>query len=213
MRSKKITNIFTGILLSVCMLATFIPVNLVFADETIDYTAPTITRFYPTNPVTLHIDISFPVEQNDNVYKLYVRAFYEYTVNGNVYRVDKYEASISAYDDETGVYDDLIIQLAPNMGGLYDVYAVAGAIYSDGTIMETEPQKVPAGLLPWHDVDNGSTICQPIKVDAFVRTDDNGNPSITAMSSAMDTAQWKIILWQMMMLKPKTPASATMTMF
>ena len=45
MRSKKITNIFTGILLSVCMLATFIPVNLVFADETIDYTAPTITRF------------------------------------------------------------------------------------------------------------------------------------------------------------------------
>ena len=176
MRSKKITNIFTGILLSVCMLATFIPVNLVFADETIDYTAPTITRFYPTNPNILHIDISFPIEQNDDVYKLYVRAFYEYTVNGNVYRVDKYEASISAYDDETGVYDDLMIQLAPNMGGLYDVYAVAGAIYSDGTIVETEPQKVPAGLLPWHDVDNGSTICQPIKVDAFVRTDDNGNP-------------------------------------
>lgn len=176
MRSKKITNIFTGILLSVCMLATFIPVNLVFADETIDYTAPTITRFYPTNPFSLHIDISFPVEQNDDVYKLYVRAFYEYTVNGNVYRVDKYEASISAYDDETGVYENLVIQLAPNMGGLYDVYAVAGAIYSDGTIMETEPQKVPAGLLPWHDVDNGSTICQPIKVDAFVRTDDNGNP-------------------------------------
>lgn len=176
MRSKKITNIFTGILLSVCMLATFIPVNLVFADETIDYTAPTITRFYPTNPFSLHIDISFPIEQNDDVYKLYVRAFYEYTVNGNVYRVDKYEASISAYDDETGVYDDLMIQLAPNMGGLYDVYAVAGTIYSDGTIVETEPQKVPAGLLPWHDVDNGSTICQPIKVDAFVRTDDNGNP-------------------------------------
>lgn len=179
MRSKKITNIFTGILLSVCMLATFIPVNLVFADETIDYTAPTITRFYPTNPFSLHIDISFPVEQNDDVYKLYVRAFYEYTVNGNVYRVDKYEASISAYDDETGVYDDLMIQLAPNMGGLYDVYAVAGAIYSDGTIMETEPQKVPAGLLPWHDVDQGSTICQPIKVEAFVRTDENGEPVYT----------------------------------
>lgn len=176
MRSKKITNIFTGILLSVCMLATFIPVNLVFADETIDYTAPTITRFYPTNPFSLHIDISFPVEQNNVVYKLYVRAFYEYTVNGNVYRVDKYEASKSPSDSNEGVYEDLVIQLAPNMGGLYDVYAVAGAIYSDGTIMETEPQKVPAGLLPWHDVDNGSTICQPIKVDAFVRTDDNGNP-------------------------------------
>lgn len=176
MRSKKITNIFTGILLSVCMLATFIPVNLVFADETIDYTAPTITRFYPTNPNILHIDISFPIEQNDDVYKLYVRAFYEYTVNGNVYRVDKYEASISAYDDETGVYDDLMIQLAPNMGGLYDVYAVAGAIYSDGTIMETEPQKVPAGLLPWHDVDGSNVVNSPIRVAAFVGTDDNGNP-------------------------------------
>lgn len=176
MKTKKITKILTGMLLIVCMLITLFPGNFVFAEDPIPYTAPTITRFYPTNPVTLHIDISFPVEQNDDVYKLYVRAFYEYTVNGNVYRVDKYEASISAYDDETGVYDDLIIQLAPNMGGLYDVYAVAGAIYSDGTIMETEPQKVPAGLLPWHDVDNGSTICQPIKVEALVRTDDNGNP-------------------------------------
>lgn len=109
MRSKKITNIFTGILLSVCMLATFIPVNLVFADETIDYTAPTITRFYPTNPFSLHIDISFPVEQNNVVYKLYVRAFYEYTVNGNVYRVDKYEASKSPSDSNEGVYEDLVI--------------------------------------------------------------------------------------------------------
>lgn len=176
MRSKKITNIFTGILLSVCMLATFIPVNLVFADETIDYTAPTITRFYPTNPFSLHIDISFPVEQNNVVYKLYVRAFYEYTVNGNVYRVDKYEASKSPSDSNEGVYEDLVIQLAPNMGGLYDVYAVAGAIYSDGTIMETEPQKVPAGLLPWHDVDQGSTTCQPIIVEAFKGKDENGNP-------------------------------------
>lgn len=176
MKTKKITNILTGISLIACILITFFPVNLVFADETIDHTAPTITRVYPTHPNILHIDISFPVEQNDDVYKLYVRAFYEYTVNGNVYRVDKYEASTSAYDDETGVYENLMIQLAPNMGGLYDVYAVAGAIYSDGTIVETDPQKVPAGLLPWHDVDNGSTICQPIKVDAFVRTDDNGNP-------------------------------------
>lgn len=176
MRSKKITNIFTGILLSVCMLATFFPVNSVFADETIDYTAPTITRFYPTNPVTLHIDISFPVEQNEYVDRLYVRAFYEYTVNGNVYRVDKYEASISAYDDETGVYENLIIQLAPNMGGLYDVYAVAGAIYSDGTIVETDPQKVPAGLLPRHDVEASNVVNSPIMVAAFVGTDDNGNP-------------------------------------
>lgn len=176
MRSKKITNIFTGILLSVCMLATFIPVNLVFADETIDYTAPTITRFYPTNPNTLHIDISFPVEQNNVVYKLYVRAFYEYTVNGNVYRVDKYEASKSPSDSNEGVYEDLVIQLAPNMGGLYDVYAVAGAIYSDGTIVETDPQKVPAGLLPWHDVDGSNVVNSPIRVAAFVGTDDNGNP-------------------------------------
>ena len=179
MKTKKITKILTGMLLMVCMLLTLFPANFVFAEDPIAYTAPTITRFYPTNPVTLHIDISFPVEQNDDVYKLYVRAFYEYTVNGNVYRVDKYEASISAYDDETGVYENLMIQLAPNMGGLYDVYVVAGAIYSDGTIVETEPQKVPAGLLPWHDVDNGSTICQPIKVAALVGTDDNGNPVYT----------------------------------
>ncbi len=179
MKTKKITKILTCMLLMVCMLLTLLPANFVFAEEPIPYTAPTITRFYPTNPVTLHIDISFPVEQNDDVYKLYVRAFYEYTVNGNVYRVDKYEASTSAYDDETGVYENLMIQLAPNMGGLYDVYAVAGAIYSDGTIVETDPQKVPADLLPWHDVDNGSTICQPIKVAALVGTDDNGNPVYT----------------------------------
>lgn len=179
MKARKIAKMFTGMLIIISVVTALFPLNSVFAEEPVEpipYTAPEIIRFYPTNPVTLHIDISFPVEQNDNVYKLYVRAFYEYTVNGNVYRVDKYEASISAYDDETGVYDDLMIQLAPNMGGLYDVYVVAGAIYSDGTIMETEPQKVPAGLLPWHDVDNGSTICLPIKVDAFVRTDDNGNP-------------------------------------
>ena len=179
MKTKKITKILTGMLLMVCMLLTLFPANFVFAEEPIPYTAPEIIRFYPTNPNILHIDISFPIEQNDDVYKLYVRAFYEYTVNGNVYRVDKYEASISAYDDETGVYDDLIIQLAPNMGGLYDVYVVAGAIYSDGTIMETEPQKVDANLLPRHDVDQGSTICQPIKVEAFVRTDENGEPVYT----------------------------------
>lgn len=179
MKTKKLTKIFTSILLMVCMLLTLFPANFVFAEDPIPYTAPEIIRFYPTNPNILHIDISFPIEQNDDVYKLYVRAFYEYTVNGNVYRVDKYEASISAYDDETGVYENLVIQLAPNMGGLYDVYAVAGAIYSDGTIMETEPQKVPAGLLPWHDVDQGSTICQPIKVEALVRTDDNGEPVYT----------------------------------
>lgn len=176
MRSKKITNIFTDILLSVCMLATFFPANIVFADETIDYTVPTITRFYPTNPVTLHIDISFPVEQNEYVDRLYVRAFYEYTVNGNVYRVDKYEASKLPSDKNEGVYEDLMIQLAPNMGGLYDVYAVAGAIYSDGTIMETEPQKVPAGLLPRHDVEASNVVNSPIMVAAFVGTDDNGNP-------------------------------------
>lgn len=176
MKTKKITNILTGISLIACILITFFPVNLVFADETIDHTAPTITRVYPTHPNILHIDISFPVEQNDDVYKLYVRAFYEYTVNGNVYRVDKYEASISAYDDETGVYENLIIQLAPNMGGLYDVYAVAGAIYSDGTIVETDPQKVPAGLLPRHDVEASNVVNSPIMVAAFVGTDDNGNP-------------------------------------
>ena len=125
MKARKIAKMFTGMLIIISVVTALFPLNSVFAEEQvkpIPYTAPTITRFYPTNPVTLHIDISFPVEQNDDVYKLYVRAFYEYTVNGNVYRVDKYEASISAYDDETGVYDDLIIQLAPNMGGLYDVY-------------------------------------------------------------------------------------------
>ena len=179
MKTKKITKILTCMLLMVCMLLTLLPANFVFAEKPIPYTAPTITRFYPTNPVTLHIDISFPVEQNDNVYKLYVRAFYEYTVNGNVYRVDKYEASVNAWNDETGVYDDLIIQLAPNMGGLYDVYAVAGAIYSDGTIMETEPQKVDANLLPRHDVDLSSYVGCPIEVEAFVRTDDNGDPVYT----------------------------------
>lgn len=176
MKTKKLTKIFTSILLMVCMLLALLPVNFVLAEEPIPYTAPEIIRFYPTNPNILHIDISFPVEQNDNVYKLYVRAFYEYTVNGNVYRVDKYEASISAYDDETGVYDDLVIQLAPNMGGLYDVYAVAGAIYSDGTIVETDPQKVPAGLLPRHDVEASNVVNSPIMVAAFVGTDDNGNP-------------------------------------
>ena len=176
MKTKKLTKIFTSILLMVCMLLALLPVNFVLAEEPIPYTAPEIIRFYPTNPNILHIDISFPVEQNDNVYKLYVRAFYEYTVNGNVYRVDKYEASISAYDDETGVYENLVIQLAPNMGGLYDVYAVAGAIYSDGTIMETEPQKVPAGLLPRHDVEASNVVNSPIMVAAFVGTDDNGNP-------------------------------------
>ena len=111
MKAKKLTKIVTSMLLMVCMLLALLPVNFVLAEEPIPYTAPEIIRFYPTNPNILHIDISFPVEQNDNVYKLYVRAFYEYTVNGNVYRVDKYEASISAYDDETGVYDDLMIQL------------------------------------------------------------------------------------------------------
>lgn len=176
MKTKKLTKIFTSILLMVCMLLALLPVNFVLAEEPIPYTAPEIIRFYPTNPNILHIDISFPVEQNDNVYKLYVRAFYEYTVNGNVYRVDKYEASISAYDDETGVYENLIIQLAPNMGGLYDVYAVAGAIYSDGTIVETDPQKVPAGLLPRHDVEASNVVNSPIMVAAFVGTDDNGNP-------------------------------------
>ena len=176
MKTKKIAKILTGMLLIGCMLLTLFPVNLVFADETIDYTAPTITRFYPTNPFSLHIDISFPVEQNNVVYKLYVRAFYEYTVNGNVYRVDKYEASKSPSDSNEGVYEDLVIQLAPNMGGLYDVYAVAGAIYSDGTIMETEPQKVPAGLLPRHDVEASNVVNSPIMVAAFVGTDDNGNP-------------------------------------
>ena len=179
MKTKKITKILTGMLLMVYMLLTLLPANFVFAEEPIPYTAPEIIRFYPTNPGTLHIDISFPVEQNDDVYKLYVRAFYEYTVNGNVYRVDKYEASISAYDDETGVYENLVIQLAPNMGGLYDVYAVAGAIYSDGTIVETDPQKVPAGLLPRHDVDLSSYVGCPIEVEAFVRTDDNGDPVYT----------------------------------
>ena len=176
MKTKKLTKIFTSILLMVCMLLALLPVNFVLAEEPIPYTAPEIISFYPTNPNILHIDISFPVEQNDNVYKLYVRAFYEYTVNGNVYRVDKYEASISAYDDETGVYENLIIQLAPNMGGLYDVYAVAGAIYSDGTIVETDPQKVPAGLLPRHDVEASNVVNSPIMVAAFVGTDDNGNP-------------------------------------
>ena len=179
MKARKIAKMFTGMLIIISVVTALFPLNSVFAEEPVEpilYTAPEIIRFYPTNPGTLHIDISFSVEQNDNVYKLYVRAFYEYTVNGNVYRVDKYEASISAYDDETGVYDDLMIQLAPNMGGLYDVYAVAGAIYSDGTIMETEPQKVPAGLLPWHDVDGSNFVNSPIRVAAFVGTDDNGNP-------------------------------------
>ena len=176
MKTKKITKILTGMLLMVCMLLTLFPANFVFAEDPIPYTAPEIIRFYPTNPNILHIDISFPIEQNDDVYKLYVRAFYEYTVNGNVYRVDKYEASISAYDDETGVYENLMIQLAPNMGGLYDVYAVAGAIYSDGTIVETDPQKVPADLLPRHDVEASNVVNSPIMVAAFVGTDDNGNP-------------------------------------
>ena len=70
MKTKKITKILTGMLLIVCMLITLFPGNFVFAEDPIPYTAPTITRFYPTNPVTLHIDISFPVEQNDDVYKL-----------------------------------------------------------------------------------------------------------------------------------------------
>ncbi len=176
MKTSKITKVLTCMLLMVCMLLTLFPANFVFAEDPIPYTAPEIICFYPTNPNILHIDISFPVEQNDNVYKLYVRAFYEYTVNGNVYRVDKYEASISAYDDETGVYENLIIQLAPNMGGLYDVYVVAGAIYSDGTIVETDPQKVPADLLPRHDVEASNVVNSPIMVAAFVGTDDNGNP-------------------------------------
>lgn len=182
MKARKIAKMFTGMLIIISVVTALFPLNSVFAEEPVEpilYTAPEIIRFYPTNPGTLHIDISFPVEQNDNVYKLYVRAFYEYTVNGNVYRVDKYEASISAYDDETGVYDDLMIQLAPNMGGLYDVYAVAGAIYSDGTIVETEPQKVDANLLPRHDVDLSSYVGCPIEVEAFVRTDDNGDPVYT----------------------------------
>ena len=176
MKSKQIKKRFTGMLLTVCMLIALLPANLVFADEIIDYTAPTITRVYPTHPNVLNIDISFPVEQNDDMGRLYVRAFYEYTVNGNVYRVDKYEASITAYDDETGVYDNLVIQLAPNMGGLYDVYVVAGAIYSDGTVMETEPQKVPANLLPRHDVDLSSYYCKPIEVDEFLGIDEAGKP-------------------------------------
>ena len=179
MKSKKTTKIFTSMLLIISMLIMMLPGNLVFGEESIDYTAPTITSISPTNPGILNIEISFPVEQNQYMGKLYVRAFYEYTVNGSVYRVDKYEASTSAYDDETGVYNNLMIQLAPNMGGLYDVYVVAGAIYSDGTIMETEPQKVPAGLLPWHDVDQGKTICCPIEVEVLVRTDDNGEPVYT----------------------------------
>lgn len=179
MKTKKIAKILTGMLLIICMLLALLPANFVFAEEPIPYTAPEIIRFYPTNPATLNITISFPKEQNEYMGRLYVRAFYEYTVNGNMYRVDKYEASVTAWNDETGVYEDLLIQLAPNMGGLYDVYVVAGAIYSDGTIMETEPQKVDANLLPWHDVDQGSTICQPIKVEAFVRTDENGEPVYT----------------------------------
>lgn len=179
MKARKIAKMFTGMLIIISVVTALFPLNSVFAEEPVEpipYTTPTVTSITPTHPATLNITISFPKEQNEYMGRLYVRAFYEYTVNGNMYRVDKYEASVTAWNDETGVYENLIIQLAPNMGGLYDVYAVAGAIYSDGTIVETDPQKVPAGLLPRHDVEASNVVNSPIMVAAFVGTDDNGNP-------------------------------------
>lgn len=175
MKSKKTTKIFTSMLLIISMLIMMLPGNLVFGEESIDYTAPTITSISPYHPSGLNIEISFPVEQNQYMGKLYVRAFYEYTVNGSVYRVDKYEASTNAYDDETGVYDGLYIQLAPNMGGLYDVYVVAGAIYSDGTVMECEPVKVPMDSLPEHYESLSSYVALPIEVEVPAGTDSSGN--------------------------------------
>ena len=175
MKLKKTTKIFTSMLLIISMLITLLPGNSVFGEESIDYTAPTVTSISPNHPSGLNIEISFPVEQNQYMGRLYVRAYYEYVVNGSVYRVDKYEASTSAYDDEMGVYEGLYIQLAPNMGGLYDVYVVAGAIYSDGTVMECEPVKVPMDSLPKHYESLSSYVASPIEVEVPAGTDSSGN--------------------------------------